>query len=360
MSLRRFFVVLVGMVTVGVVPGPARAAEPTPLRVRVFPGVQNVALFAGLVKGHFAKHDLRVDLQFTPNSQALRDGLAAGAFEIAHAAVDNAVAMVETAGVDVVIVLGGDRSMNQLFVQPEIQSVADLRGKTVIVDAPNTAYALQLKKILLVHGLSAGQDYAVKPIGGTFQRVDAMRENREYAASMLNPPFSIVAERSGLRSLGPAVKMIGPYQATGAFVLRSWAQANGPALERYIQAYVEALRWALDPANRDETIALLADRLKLAPDVAAATYAQAVDPVGGLAPDARLDLEGFRNVLALRAELEGQWGGRPPAPERYYDLQYYQRALATLGRVGASITVPAARGGPTPLRPLRYRARIAP
>jgi ABC-type nitrate/sulfonate/bicarbonate transport system substrate-binding protein len=158
--------------------------------VRVFPGVQNLPLFAGHAKGFFAKHGLKIELQFTPNSQALRDGLAAGDFEIAHAAVDNAVAMVETAGVDVVVVMGGSSGLNELFAQPGIRAVADLRGKTVIVDAPDTAYALQLQKILLTHGLVAGRDYTVKPVGGTFQRVAAMRENQEYAASMLNPPFN--------------------------------------------------------------------------------------------------------------------------------------------------------------------------
>ncbi len=311
--------------------GAARAVGPTLLRVRVFPGVQNLPLFAGQAKEFFARHGLEVELQFTANSQALRDGLAAGDFEIAHAAVDNAVAMVETVGVDVAVVMGGSNGLNELFVQPEIRAVTDLRGKTVIVDAPNTAYALQLQKILLAHGLVAGRDYTVKPVGGTSQRAAAMRENREYAASMLNPPFSILAERAGLRSLGLAVAVLGPYQATAGFVLRSWAEANGRTLERYIRAHVESLRWALAPANREETVALLADCLDLVPDLAALTYSRAVDPVGGLASDARLDLDGFRNVLALRAELEGHRGDRPLPAELYYDPQYYERALISWG-----------------------------
>ena len=51
--------------------------------------------------------------------------------------------MVEMAKHDVVIVTGGDSSMNEFFVQPDVRSLADLRGRTLIVDAPNTAYALQ-------------------------------------------------------------------------------------------------------------------------------------------------------------------------------------------------------------------------
>jgi hypothetical protein len=41
-------------------------------------------------------------------------------------------------------------------------------------------------------------------------------------------------------------------------------------------------------------------------------------------------MQGFRNVLALRAEIEGSWGGKAPGPERYLDLGYYDRALKRL------------------------------
>jgi len=32
-------------------------------------------------------------------------------------------------------------------------------------------------------------------------------------------------------------------------------------------------------------------------------------------------------VLALRAEIEGDWGGKAPPPGRYVDLTYYENAL---------------------------------
>lgn len=311
--------------------GPAPAADPTMLRVNVFPGVGNLAVFAGQAKGFFTKHDLKVELQFTQDSPSQRAGLAKGAFEIAHASVDNAVAMVE-GGVDAVIVMGGDSSLQELFVQPTVKSFEDLRGKTAIVDAPNTAYALLLKKILLLKGLQAGRDYTIKPTGSTMIRYGLMKEHKDYAASMLNPPFSIQASREGFRSLGVGSVLVGRYQGVGAFVMRSWAQANAATLERYIAAYVDALRWVVNSANKHEASAFLAERLKVPPDVAAATWERAADPVSGLAPDAKLDVEGFKTTLAIRAETEGQWGGKPPAPDKYYDLSYYERALNTLAK----------------------------
>ena len=39
--------------------------------------------------------------------------------------------------------------------------------------------------------------------------------------------------------------------------------ANGDTLVRYLQAYIEGLRFALDPANRLETIELLAKGLNI-------------------------------------------------------------------------------------------------
>jgi hypothetical protein len=86
----------------------------------------------------------------------------------------------------------------------------------------------------------------------------------------------------------------------------------------------------MNPANKAAAIALLAERLKLPQDVTAEAYEMAGDPRKGFAKDAKFDMEGFRNVLKLRAEILGQWGGHPPAPDKYLDLSYHERALAGL------------------------------
>ena len=301
---------------------PAPAADL--VRVNGFPNAKALPLHAGVAQGMFARHGLSVQLSFTENSNQQREGLAAGKFDIAHAAVDNAVAMVDVAHHDVVIVSGGDSGMNEFFVQADIGSFTDLRGRVLVVDAPNTAYALQAKKILQKHGLQEGRDYTVKPIGRGELRLKAMAESRENAAAILNLPFTIQAEEMGLKSLGGTVEMLGAYQAAGAFAMRAWARANATLLARYLAAYVEALRWVRAPANREAATELLMEKLKLSRSVADRTYAALVDPARGFTPDAAFDREGFRNMLALRAEMEG---GVAAAPEKYYDLSYYERAL---------------------------------
>jgi len=173
-------------------------------------------------------------------------------------------------------------------------------------------------------------EYTLKEVGGTLFRYRAMREDRTHAASMLNPPFSVDAASAGLKSMGRAVDLIGPYQATGAFVLRKWATANRELLERYIAAQIQATRWAVAPANKEAAAKMLVERFKLQPAVALRTWELLADPKFGLATDARFDQAGFRNVLSLRAEIEGSWGGQAPAADRYVDLSFYEKALQKL------------------------------
>jgi ABC-type nitrate/sulfonate/bicarbonate transport system substrate-binding protein len=323
-------VLAAGMMLAGS-PARAPAGELIPLRVNTFPNAKALALHAGLANGIFERHGLKVELQLTDNSKNQRDGLAAGRFEIAQAALDNAIAMIEVAKQDVVIVSGGDSGMNEFFVQPDISTFADLRGRTIVVDAPDTAYALQAKKILLKNGLKDGTDYTVKPVGAGLYRLKAMLEDTVNAGAILNLPFTVQAEEAGLKSLGRTVDLLGPYQAQGDFVMRAWAADNAATLTRYLAAYVEALRWVRDPANRKPAIALLADKLKLSPTAAERTYELLLDPHFGFTPDAKFDPEGFRNMLALRAEIEHR-DGATPDPEHYVDLAYYGRAIQLLHR----------------------------
>jgi len=278
-------------------------------------------------QGYFAKHGVSAETENLPSSDVLRSNLANGNGDLAYLAVDNAVAMVELAHQDMVILMGGEGSQNELVVQPEIKALEELRGKTLIVDAPNTAYALQMKKILLLNGLTAGKDYEIKPFGATPQRLVAMREQKDFAGSMLGPPVSLVAKREGFVSLGSVQQLIGPYQAAGFFTQRAWAKDHRELLIAFLSACIEAQRWLLNPANKQQVIDLLATQYHLAPEIAAEDYDISMTHPGGFAKAAQFDLRGFENVLKLRAEVEGQWGGHPPSPDKYYDPSYYQAAL---------------------------------
>jgi ABC-type nitrate/sulfonate/bicarbonate transport system substrate-binding protein len=320
---------LIGIAGLALLASASAVRAQTELKVIVFPGLSNLMQIVAQAHGYYAKRGLAVELINTPNSTELRNGLAEGRYHIAHAAIDNAVAQVETAKVDLFVFMGGNNGNNSLFVRPEINSYEDIRGKTVVVDAPNTAFALLLYKMLQEKGLSKS-DYKVNPVGGTDARLKAMTSDPAAVAGMLSPPQSVSGQRAGLKNFGTAVSVIGPYQSDAGWVLRSWGQANADTLVRYIQANVEGIRWALNPANRTALVSLLAERFKMSPDVVEEVLRGSVDQKG-FAPDAQFDMKGFENTLRLRADMLGTWGGNAPPPAgKYLDLSYYQRALAGL------------------------------
>ena len=257
---------------------------------------------------------------------AVRLPMAARTF--ADAAVENAVTMVDTAQADVVIVVGGESSTSELIVQPEIKSVKDLRGHIIITDGPDTAYTLTLKQILLRNGLQPDKDCEFKVVGLAPQRLAAMKEHKEYAATIEKPPTSVLAQRAGLVSLGLTQTLLGtgPSQGIGGFVRRDWAREHSELLERYLAAFIEAQRCLLAPANKQLVVEMLMKDSRLPPDIAADTYD--VEVKNAWTPDARFQPDGFAQVLNLRAAAGDAKSGSARAANSYYDLSYYEKALA--------------------------------
>ncbi|HEY6259789.1 MAG TPA: hypothetical protein VIY51_28765 [Xanthobacteraceae bacterium] len=295
------------------------------LAVNCNPTAKSLPIRAGLRLGLFEGRGIDLILISTADSRAQRDGLVRGDFQIVHVAADNAIFMRDVEGFDVVVIMGGDSGMNELFVQPHIQAIADLRGGRLIVDAPDTAFALQAYRILGDHALQRDRDYTVVTVGRGEFRLEAMKKDTANTASILNPPYSIQARRMGLRSFGDTTAFIGPYQAGSAFVLRPWAEAHRDVVVRYVATYLECLDLVLSPSNHDLCVGILAEELLLPQDMASESVELLRQPAFGLEPKAAIDLAGLRNTLALRAMVEGI--SDTVDPQSYLDLSYHAAAM---------------------------------
>lgn len=305
----------------------ARSNDLQTIRLICLPTVP-LPVVIGTRNGIFAKYGIAVQATKAADAAALRSALADGSADVAHSAVENAVNMADTSQADIVIVIGGESSTSELIVQPEIKSVKDLRGHIIITDGPDTAYTLTLKQILLRNGLQPDKDCEFKVVGLAPQRLAAMTKTKQYAATIEKPPTSVLAQRAGLVSLGLTQTLLGTAasQGIGGFVRRDWAREHSEVLERYLAAFIEAQRWLLAPANKVQVVQMLTKDSHLPPDIAADTYD--VDVKNAWTPDARFQPDGFEQVLNLRAAA----GNAKPASGRpansYYDLSYYEKALA--------------------------------
>ena len=308
------------------------AAALIALAVIVFPGGFNWPLWVGMEKGFFAQNGVELTVTPTPNSVFQMQNLAAGKFDIAFSTVDNVVAYDEGQGEaplaetpDFFAFMGGQYGAVRLVAQPDITSIADLKGKSLAVDAATTGYAFVLRKILQKAGLGEN-DYQLERLGGTAQRAQALMEGKT-AATILTTPLEIVPEARGYKRLANAVDAIGPYQAVLGVARRSWAATHEAALVGFIRGYAASLEWLADPAHRAEAVSIYRKNIPQASEEAAnkAWDALLAGPEG-FQKKGKLDRAGIETVLKLRSEF-----GRPQKelrdPDKYVDESFYRKAL---------------------------------
>jgi ABC-type nitrate/sulfonate/bicarbonate transport system substrate-binding protein len=308
----------------------ATAQALDPVSVIVFPGGFNWPIWVAQEKGYFAKGGLEVKLTPTPSSAFQLANLIDGKFDIGHTAIDNVVAYMEGQGEakveskpDLIVFMGGDNGFLSLVTQPEIRSYADLKGKTVSVDAMTTGYAFVLFDLLKRNGLNQG-DYQVERAGGVMGRWQAMQE-KKHAATMLISPFDILAKDKGFNALDYAIDSYKSYQGLVGATRREWAEKNPKKLESYIRAYLAGVAYVLDPKNKDEVIAILRkNQPQMTPQLASQTY-DSLAGARGFTPQAALDVAGVRKVLELRSEY-GQPKKALTDPNKYYDPKFYEAA----------------------------------
>src|SRR5205085_213993 len=122
--------------------------------------------------------------------------------------------------------------------------------------------------------------------------------------------------------------VVGPYQAIAGLTRRSWAQAHGDELVRFIRASAAAIDWLMDPANKAELTAIYRKHL---PDVsegaAAAAVAAMTTERDGFTRGGRFDMPGVMNVLAIRSQFATP-AKKLDDPSRYIDERYLQQAAS--------------------------------
>ncbi len=307
----------------------------TRLTIIVFPGGANLPLWTGIKQGFFAQQGLEVVPVYTRSSVEQISGLVSGQWDIGLTGFDNIVAYQEGQGEakldldpDLFAFMGGDNAFLRFVVQKDIKSYADLKGKTLSVDALTTGFAFVLREMLRRNGVNEN-DVAFESAGGVVQRFEALKAGK-HAGTLVLTPFELIAARVGLHMLQSAAEIVPQYQGIVGVASERWAAANAERLESFIKGYLAVLRWLFDPANRKPAEAILVDNVpNMTPQLATATCDIFLARDGGFAPLARLDPKGMQAVLELRSRY-----GRPQKQlaneNKYQNDSYYQRALTEL------------------------------
>jgi len=229
--------------------------------------------------------------------------------------------------------MGLDYGMLLIVVaRPEIETVEDLRGKTVSVDARASGFAYVLYKILAQHGLTRDEDYEVVSHGGVYDRYMALVENDEdFHATLMSGGFETRAANRGFNLLDSVLDIADPYLGVWAAARTEWLQANRDLVVDMVSGYREASDWVFDPANKEECLDMLQHAPNTSRELAEQLYEIQLQPGVGNVPDASIDPAGVRNVLEIREEFFGfetpqDLDALVGSDTDLFDLSYWQEA----------------------------------
>jgi ABC-type nitrate/sulfonate/bicarbonate transport system substrate-binding protein len=300
-----------------------------PVRIIAFPGAPNLPTFAAVEQGYFSEEGLAVELALTPSSVAQAERTAAGEFDIVFTAFDNVVAYGEgqgaaAAGVDpdYVVLMGATQLELAIVTAPEVRTYADLKGRSIALDALTTGFAFVLFDMMQKSGLSR-DDVTFAAVGATPQRWQSVKAG-EHAATLTIEPFTSIAKRSGFNVLDVSSNHFASYQGGSIAARRAYAAENTEPVKAFIRAYLKGLAWTLDPANREAGAALLQSRMPdIQPAAVPSIMASLLSPRSGLTPGAHILPDGMRTVLDLRSRY-GKGGKVLTDIEKYLDLSFLE------------------------------------
>ena len=206
--------------------------------------------------GAFEKYGLQGDIILITSGPVAVQSLIGGDLQLVSAA-SNAVINAILNGAPIIAVGGtANRPYHRLFVQPEINRVEDLRGKSLGVTRFGSITDNLTRILLRKYGLENA--VSVRQMGGTIE-VSAAFQNRLIAGAVTSEMR--VTPPSQAKVLLQLVDMGIPYSMNMIAVQREYLRRNPDVVESAVRAYVDGL--AFMHRNKERALKIIAKYSRL-------------------------------------------------------------------------------------------------
>jgi NitT/TauT family transport system substrate-binding protein len=161
-------------------------------------------------------------------------------------------------GSDAVIIASGQVITDYvLMTQPKIKTAEQLKGGIVGVASLSGSSISASRFALRKLGLDPDKDISFVVVGGTGDRLVALQTGR-IQATLLSPPFSVIAEKEGSNLLTDVGELPFPYNSLVS--TRRFIKNNEEIVKRYVKSHVEAVHRL--KVDRETGIKVLAKYLR--------------------------------------------------------------------------------------------------
>jgi NitT/TauT family transport system substrate-binding protein len=306
-------------------PAAAAPAGPTTINLAITsPIAIYLPIYIAQEEGFFAREGLDVDLVYTQSGVRSTQQLVGGSVDMAIPGPDAAL-VANSKGADLRIIAGWLHSVPYSFmVQPEIRSVADLRGQTVGASGLKGGSAIVMRRMLEKAGLEKDRDYSIAITGATPEALAALRAKAVQAVLVFQPQDYQLMEEGFVR-LADAREVLPSYAFISVVSRADWLAGHRAEAVRFLRATIAAERWFYDPANRARAIQIMVDVTKVEPRYAERTYDFYFQDGNIIAHAGEIDdasLQAVIDVLLLDGDLDAA-----PSRETYRDDSLLAEAL---------------------------------
>ncbi len=245
------------VVALAMMPGAARAETTLNMAV-VSRTVFYLPAWMAEKQGFFKAEGLDVRMKVYDSSDPIFVDLKKNEQQIALASIESVIAEAYKGGSVRIVAGNAKRPPHFIIAQPEIKSLADLKGKTIGVVSMHEGTTFFIADIAKAGGFKLSE-VKVEAVGGSPTRQRLLKE-RKIDAGLQPYPLSYEAEAAGFSNLGPIANLVPDYQFTSVMVERDWAKANRLALVGFLRALRKGTDYMF--AHPDEAAEVGAKKLR--------------------------------------------------------------------------------------------------
>ena len=229
------------------------------LRV-AYPSLSSTSVFSLVIaqkEGYFKEEGLNVELLSIRGEIAIRTTLA-GEVDVFTNAGSALAAAVRGVPVRLVTVFQ-DKPSWDLIAQPEIKSVAQLRGKNIAVMSPEGSLAVVAREMLRKNGLDPTKDVNLVTMGGDEVRFPAL-QTKSIQATLFSTAMSIKAQKDGFSKLGNASEYANLVEG-GLATSQDKIKQNPEKILRFVRGALKGLNYYI--SKREPAIKYMMDTLRM-------------------------------------------------------------------------------------------------
>ena len=271
-----------------------------------------------LLKGFYRDEGLDVEIILIRGAVGMQ-ALLGGSVDYTSAA--GSIIAGATRGVPVRLVLVvNSRPQFDLVGQPDIKSVAQLKGKVVGISSRGGAVDILTQTIFAQHGVTANKDATLIVIGSPEELVTALRTGR-IAACLLTQPRQLILYRDGFTKLAYSGDYLSSYPTGGVGTTEEKIKNHPAEVLGFVRASLKGQQYFAQ--HRNESIDIISKYLGIKDrSLATEVYDLQLSRLGGLS---YLDDAWMRGAIEFTEKSMGLT--KEVAPSQVFDFSFAAKAL---------------------------------